>query len=70
MLGVFATDDTGVLALLSSALHYWWAISRASTMKGDLRYTPVDVFETFARPEMTGRDAGAWRATRHRSGGS
>jgi hypothetical protein len=52
-LGVFATDDTGMLALLSSAPHYWWAISRASTMKGDLRYTPTDVFETLARPQVT-----------------
>jgi hypothetical protein len=43
-----------MLALLSSAPHYWWAISRASTMKGDLRYTPTDVFETLARPELTG----------------
>jgi hypothetical protein len=51
---VFATDDLGMLALLSSAPHYWWAISRASTMKGDLRYTPTDVFETLARPELTG----------------
>ncbi|MGH3187546.1 MAG: Eco57I restriction-modification methylase domain-containing protein [Streptosporangiaceae bacterium] len=53
MLGVFATGDTGILTLLSSAPHYWWAISRASTMKGDLRYTPTDVFETLARPEVT-----------------
>ena len=53
MLGVFATDDAAMLGLLSSAPHYWWAISRASTMKGDLRYTPTDVFETFARPELT-----------------
>jgi hypothetical protein len=54
MLGVFASDDTGMLALLSSAPHYWWAISRASTMKGDLRYTPSDVFETLPLPEITG----------------
>ena len=53
MLGVFATDDLGMLALLSSAQHYWWAISRASTMKGDLRYTTADVFETLPRPEVT-----------------
>jgi hypothetical protein len=52
-LGVFATDDTGTLALLSSAPHYWWAISRASTMKGDLRYTPSDVFETLPLPVVT-----------------
>lgn len=50
---VFASDDTGMLALLSSAPHYWWAISRASTMKGDLRYAPSDVFETLPRPEIT-----------------
>lgn len=53
MLGVFATDDTAMLALLSSAPHYWWAVSRASSMKADLRYTPSDVFETFALPELT-----------------
>jgi hypothetical protein len=52
-LTVFATDDTGMLALLSSAPHYWWAISRGSTMKGDLRYAPTDVFETLARPVVT-----------------
>jgi hypothetical protein len=52
-LGVFATKDTGMLALLSSAPHYWWAISRASTMKGDLRYTPSDVFETLPLPVVT-----------------
>ncbi|MGW1491976.1 Eco57I restriction-modification methylase domain-containing protein [Streptomyces sp. NPDC002402] len=52
-LGVFATDDAAMMALFSSAPHYWWAISRASTMKGDLRYTPSDVFETFPRPVLT-----------------
>jgi hypothetical protein len=52
-LGVFATDDTATLALLSSAPHYWWAVSRASSMKTDLRYTPSDVFETFAFPVLT-----------------
>ncbi len=59
-LTVFATDDTGILALLSSAPHYWWAISRGSTMKGDLRYAPTDVFETLARPEVSAemRDLG------------
>ena len=53
MLGAFVSDDTGLLALLSSAMHYWWAISRASTMKGDLRYTTADVFETLGRPDVT-----------------
>ncbi|MFC3994376.1 Eco57I restriction-modification methylase domain-containing protein [Nocardiopsis sediminis] len=52
-LGVFASDDTAMLALLSSAPHYWWAKSRGSSMKADLRYTPSDIFETFAMPELT-----------------
>jgi hypothetical protein len=52
-LGVFATDDTAMLALLSSSPHYWWAVVRASSMKADLRYTPSDVFETYPLPELT-----------------
>lgn len=52
-LGVFASDDTALLAFLSSASHYWWAIDRGSSIKGDLRYTPTDVFETLVRPELT-----------------
>jgi hypothetical protein len=52
-LAVFATDDTAMLAFLSSAPHYWWAALRASSMKADLRYTPSDVFETLPLPELT-----------------
>jgi MmeI, target recognition domain len=48
---VFAYEDTAHFALLSSAIHYWWAIANASTMRTDLRYTPTDVFETFPQPE-------------------
>jgi hypothetical protein len=55
MLGVFASDDFALLAFLSSATHYWWAIDYASTMKGDLRYTPTDVFESLVRPSLTAR---------------
>jgi hypothetical protein len=54
MLGVFASDDTGMLALLSSAPHYWWTIERASTLETRIRYTPSDVFETLPLPETTG----------------
>ncbi|GAA2522617.1 Eco57I restriction-modification methylase domain-containing protein [Pilimelia columellifera] len=59
-LGIFASDDPAMFGLLSSAPHYWWAISRSSTMKADLNYSPSDVFETFARPELSDelRDAG------------
>jgi len=52
-LAVFATDDTAMLGLLSSSVHYWWAARRSSTMKADLNYSPSDVFETFAMPELT-----------------
>ncbi|MEU7948859.1 DNA methyltransferase [Micromonospora taraxaci] len=52
-LGVFATDDTAMLALLSSSPHYWWTVSRASTLETRVRYTPSDVFETLALPELT-----------------
>ncbi len=58
---VFATDDMADFALLSSAPHYWWAISRASTMRNDLRYTPSDVFETLTRPENSDETRGAGR---------
>jgi hypothetical protein len=57
---IFSTDDTGLLALLSSGLHYWWAISHSSTMKADLNYSATDVFETLPFPEITSemRDLG------------
>lgn len=48
---VFATDDYADQAVLSSSLHQIWAINRGSAMRGDPRYTPSDVFETFPRPK-------------------
>ncbi|MGS2588826.1 type IIL restriction-modification enzyme MmeI [Streptomyces hebeiensis] len=56
---VFATDRTAHLALLSSGIHYAWAIARASSLKGDLRYTPSDVYETLPQPQATERMEGA-----------
>ncbi len=54
-LNVFATDDAAMLALLSSAPHYVWTLRRASTfgVGAATRYTPSDVFETLALPELT-----------------
>ncbi|WP_159942067.1 Eco57I restriction-modification methylase domain-containing protein [Nocardiopsis sp. FR6] len=52
-IGIFASDDTAMLALLSSAQHYWWTRSNTSTMRTDINYSPSDVFETFAMPELT-----------------
>ncbi|MFF0783138.1 Eco57I restriction-modification methylase domain-containing protein [Streptomyces sp. NPDC003720] len=50
---VFASDSFGLLALLSSAPHYWWALDRSATMKADLSYSPTDVFTPFVRPLLT-----------------
>jgi hypothetical protein len=52
-LNVFASDDPGMLGILSSSPHYWWALARASTLETRVRYTPSDVFETFPLPELT-----------------
>ncbi|WP_239646230.1 Eco57I restriction-modification methylase domain-containing protein [Nocardiopsis valliformis] len=52
MVGVFTDGSDQHLGLLSSNIHYAWAASRASSMKGDLRYTPTDVYETFPKPKV------------------
>ncbi|MFD9493701.1 Eco57I restriction-modification methylase domain-containing protein [Streptomyces sp. NPDC060005] len=58
-LGVFTTDSLSQLGILSSTFHYNWAVQWGSTLKGDLRYTPADVYETFPRPAETPRLAAA-----------
>lgn len=50
---VFATDDYGAQAVLSSSLHQLWAITYGSTLETRVRYTPSDVFDTFPRPDNT-----------------
>lgn len=52
---VFASDSTALLTLLSSSYHYWWAIDNGSSLRGDLRYTPSDIYEKFPQPELTAR---------------
>lgn len=47
---VFTSDSFVDQAVLSSSLHQAWAIKYGSGMRNDPRYTPSDVFETFARP--------------------
>jgi hypothetical protein len=49
---VFAYDDDGHFGLLSSGFHWWWAVTRASTLETRVRYTSTDCFETFARPDL------------------
>ena len=50
---VFATEDAAVFATLSGAFHYWWAVTRSSTLESRIRYTPSDVFETFPLAKLT-----------------
>jgi hypothetical protein len=52
-LGVFAYDDDAHFGLLSSGFHWWWAVTRGSTLETRVRYTPSDCFETFAQPTLT-----------------
>jgi hypothetical protein len=49
-LRVFTYEDDAHFGLLTSSLHWSWAATYGSTMRTDLRYTPSDVFETFAQP--------------------
>lgn len=58
---VFAADDHGVQAILSSSLHQLWAITYGSTLETRVRYTPSDVFETFPLPAVTPRLIAAGR---------
>jgi hypothetical protein len=48
---VFAFEDDYAFGILSSAAHRAWAWARSSTLKGDIRYTPTTVFETFPWPD-------------------
>lgn len=50
---VFAYDDDFHFGVLTSAFHWWWAVSKASTLGAALRYTPTDCFETFPQPEYS-----------------
>ncbi len=52
---VIADDTDGICAFIASSIHYWWAITHASTIGAGIRYTPSDCFETLARPGPTQR---------------
>lgn len=47
----FAFDDDYSMGVLQSRAHVAWAWHTASTLKGDLRYTPSSVFMTFPWPD-------------------
>ena len=51
---VFAYDDDAHFGLLTSGFHWWWTVTRASTLETRVSYTPTDVFDTFCQPALTG----------------
>ena len=48
--GVFAFEDDYNFGVIASSVHDIWTRANASTLKGDLRYTPSTAFETFPFP--------------------
>ncbi len=50
---VFAFDSFNSFVVLQSSFHESWVRMYASTLKGDTRYAPSDVFETFPFPPDT-----------------
>ena len=65
MLGVFATSETGMLAILSSALHYWWAIEPSLHDEGRPSLHPLRCVRDLSAPGSGPRDAGTRRSSRH-----
>ena len=57
-LGVFAYEDDAHFGLLSSAVHWWWAVTRTSTLGVAPNYSPTDAFETFSQPDLTNNAVG------------
>lgn len=52
-LDVFATDSFSDQAVLSSSIHYVWAVKYSSTLETRVNYSPSDAFVTFPRPAST-----------------
>lgn len=50
---VFALEDWESQAVLSSSLHWIWAVQYSSTLETRVSYRPTDAFETFPRPRPT-----------------
>ncbi len=49
---VFSCSDYYIQGILSSVAHREWVAATASSLKGDTRYTPSTVFETFPFPQL------------------
>ena len=60
-LSCFAFSDDYRFGILQSGIHWSWFIATCSKLKGDFRYTPESVFDTFPL-------AAEAKARRHQSG--
>ena len=60
-LSCFAFSDDYSFGILQSGIHWSWFIATCSKLKGDFRYTPESVFDTFPL-------AAEAKARRHQSG--
>ncbi|MFA5607148.1 MAG: DNA methyltransferase [Leucobacter sp.] len=50
---VIASDDYAMFGLMSSNVHWIWAVTHGGTMRSDPSYSPSACFETFPRPSLT-----------------
>ena len=50
-LSCFAFSDDYSFGILQSGIHWSWFIATNSKLKGDFRYTPESVFDTFPWPQ-------------------
>jgi hypothetical protein len=50
---VFVLHQDCTMGILLARMHGAWARNQSSTLKGDLRYTPTPVFDTFPWPDPT-----------------
>jgi hypothetical protein len=48
---VFAFNDDYSYGIIQSDCHWKWFVEKCSTLKGDLRYTPDSVWDTFPWPQ-------------------
>ena len=65
---VFAYEDDFHFGVLTSAFHWWWAVTHASTLETRIRYTPTDCFDTFPQPPYSADvDAAGGALDEHRA---
>ncbi|MFL6597326.1 MAG: type IIL restriction-modification enzyme MmeI [Chthoniobacterales bacterium] len=55
-LEAFVFEDDYSFGILQSGIHWAWFIATCSKLKGDFRYTPESVFDTFPWPRAPTRE--------------